>query len=92
MAPVGSFVFSVPGWRRATVARDRHDELGPDPAGRLVGGGRVGLVDDDLGDPVAVAQVQEDERSVVAAAVDPAREPGGDAGVGGRSWPQVCVR
>ena len=61
--------------------RDRDDELGADPAGRRVGLGRVGLVDDDLGDPVAVAQVEEDQLAVVAPAVDPAGQPRGRAGV-----------
>jgi hypothetical protein len=32
------------------------------------------LVDDDLGDAGAVAQIEEDEATVVAAAVDPAHE------------------
>ena len=31
-SPVGSFAFSVPGQARATVADDRHDELGADAA------------------------------------------------------------
>ena len=44
--------------------------------------GRVGRVDDDLGDPVAVAEVEEDQLAVVAAAVDPAREACRRAGVG----------
>ena len=56
------------------MPRDRDDELAPDPAGDRVRLGRVGLVDDDLGDPVAVAQVQEDELAVVAPAMDPAGE------------------
>ena len=38
-----------------------------------VGGGDL-LVDDDLGDSGAVAQVEEDEAAMVAAAVDPAHE------------------
>ena len=96
MAPVGSFVFSVPGSRVRDGPRDRDDELGADPAGRRVGLGRVGLVDDDLGDPVPVAQVEEDQLAVVAPAVDPAGQPRGRAGVAetragrrcgcGRAW------
>ena len=36
-------------------------------------GGRVGSrVEDHLGDPVAIPQIQKDQRAVVAAAVDPA--------------------
>jgi hypothetical protein len=52
--------------------RDRDHELGADPAGRRVGVGRIGLVDDDLGDPVPVAQVEEDQLAVVTSPVDPA--------------------
>ena len=63
-------------------ALDHHDELGADAAGLRVGVGRIGLVDDDLGDPVAVAQVEEDQLAVVAPAVDPAGQPGGRARVG----------
>ena len=61
-----------PGEPALDVADDRDDELGADPAGLLVRGRRVGLVDDDLGQAVAVAQVEEDELAVVAAAMDPA--------------------
>ena len=43
----------------------------------------LGPVDDDLGDPVAVAEVEEDQLAVVAAAMDPARQAGGRPGVGG---------
>ena len=63
-----------PGQPRRDRPLDRHDELGPDAAGRRMGGGRIGLVDDHLGDPVAIAQVQEDQLAVIAPAVDPARE------------------
>ena len=38
-----------------------------------MGGGGL-LVDDHLGDAGAVAQIEEDEPAVVAAAVDPAHE------------------
>ena len=41
------------------------------------------LVEDDLGDAGAVAQVEKDEVAVVAAAVDPAHEDYVLAGVGG---------
>ena len=47
-------------------------ELGPNGLGEGVCAGRVGVVDDDLGDAIAVAQVEEDELAEVAAAVDPA--------------------
>ena len=58
---------------RRDGARDRHDELGADPAGRRVGLGRIGLVDDDLGDPVAVAQVEEDRAGRGRAGGGPSR-------------------
>ena len=56
-------------------ARDGDHELGADPARDGMRLGRVGLVDDDLGDAVPVAQVQEDQLAVVAATMDPAGEP-----------------
>ena len=62
-------------WRDGS--RDRDDELGSDPACLFVGRGGVRLVDDDLGDPVPIAQVEEDQLAVVTAAVDPAREARG---------------
>ena len=41
-----------------------------------------GPVDDDLGDPVPVAQVEEDQLAMVAAPMDPAGEAGLAARVG----------
>src|SRR4029079_463254 len=75
-----------PGWEarvlgprqpRRDVALDGDHELAPDPARDRVGLRPLGLVDDDLGDPVPVAEVEEDQLAVVAAAMDPAREAGG---------------
>jgi hypothetical protein len=43
----------------------------------------LGPIDDDLGDPVPVAQVEEDQVAVVAPAMDPARQPGDGPRVGG---------
>jgi hypothetical protein len=48
-----------------------------------VGFGGDFLVEDDLRDAGAVAEVEEDEVAVVAAAVDPAHEDNVLAGVGG---------
>ena len=48
-----------------------------------MGFGRVRCVHDDLGDSVPVAQVQEDELAVVAAAVDPAGQARAGSGVSG---------
>jgi hypothetical protein len=55
-------------------ALDRDDELRADLRGDLVGVGRIGRVDHDLGDPVAVPQVDEDELAVVPPPVDPPRQ------------------
>jgi hypothetical protein len=63
-------------------ALDGHHELGAAAGGGGMRVGRVGRVDDDLGDPMAVANVEEDELAVVAAAVDPARQAGAAAFVG----------
>ena len=41
---------------------DRDHELARTPLAVRVGLGRVGLVDDDLGDAVPVAEVEEDQR------------------------------
>jgi hypothetical protein len=84
--------FSVPGRRRRDDPGDGHHELGPDAAGHGMGLGRIGLVDHDLRDAVAVAQVEEDQRSVVAPPVDPAgqaaRLPASDRA----QLPQVWLR
>jgi hypothetical protein len=50
----------------ADDALDRHDELVAAALGDVVGLRRVGGVDDDLGDPVAVAEVEKDQVAVVA--------------------------
>ncbi len=73
----------VLGARQAERDRpgDAHDELGADPAGLRVRLWRVGLVDDDLGDPVSITEVEEDQLAVIASTVDPAGEPRGRSGV-----------
>ncbi len=63
-------------------AVDREDVLAPDPTRQRMGRRRVGRIDHDLGDPVAVAQVEEDQLAVIAPTVDPARQAGGRPGVG----------
>ena len=57
-----------------TRAFDGDDVLGAGGFGLGVGFGGGFLVEDDLGDAGAVAEVEEDEVAVVAAAVDPAHE------------------
>ncbi len=66
---------------QADVADGGHDELRPGGLCLEQGGAGLRLVDDDLGDAGAVAEVEEDEVAVVAAAVDPAHEDDGFARV-----------
>ena len=68
--------------------RHGHHELGADAAGLFVGRRSVRLVDDDLSQPVAVAQVQEDQLTVVAPPVDPTRQSDDGVGIGG---PQLAT-
>ena len=68
-----------------TCPRHVDDELAPELLGEREDGG-VGQelgVEDDLREAGAVAQVDEDELAVVAAAVDPALEAHGLADVRG---------
>ena len=74
------------------LPRRLDDELVPE----LVRGfgrrrGRVLGVDDELHDAAAVAEVDEDEAAVVAAAIDPAGERDGTADVAGRELAAVGV-
>jgi hypothetical protein len=55
------------------AAEDGDDVLGPDAAGDLEDAARTGARH-DLGEPVAVAQVEEDERPEIPHPVDPAEE------------------
>jgi hypothetical protein len=57
----------------ADASLDRDDVLRTRGVGFGVGGCDL-LVDHDLGDAGAIAQIEEDETAVVAAAVDPAHE------------------
>ena len=70
-----------PGKPRRDGADDRHDELRSRPARLRVGDRRIGLIDDDLGQPVSVTKVEEDELTVVASPVDPAGQAGRLAGI-----------
>ena len=62
------------GQSRGDASPDLEHELRPHRGRDLVGRRRLLGVDDDLGDAVPVAQVQEDELAQVTAAVDPAGE------------------
>ena len=69
----------------AAVAEDSgdgDDVLGTGGFGLGVGCGRDFFVEHDLRDAGAIAEVEEDEIAVVAAAIDPAHEGDGLAGVG----------
>ena len=55
---------------------DRQHVLGPQPVRELERVARVLRMEDELDEPGAVAQVDEHEAAVVAAAVDPAGQPG----------------
>ena len=54
-----------------------HHELRAHRGGDRMRLGRLLGVDDDLGDAVAVAEVEEDELAEVTSAIDPARQAGG---------------
>ena len=77
IAPVLSLGFSLPGSRGATVPLmpTTYSLRSSRGSGLQLGAG-VGL-EDDLGDPVAVAQVDEDQAAEVAPGVDPAVEHDG---------------
>ena len=71
------------GVAQAHLAHGGDNVLGADLFALQVAFGRQLLVEDDLGDAGAVAEVEEDEVAVVAAAVDPAHQNHLLAGVGG---------
>ena len=87
IAPVGSFAFSVPGSRIATVPATDTTNSGRIRLAASWATGRVHLVDDDLRDAVPIAQVQEDQLAVVAPPMDPAGQAGARPCVGGAELP-----
>jgi len=70
----------------AEDAGDGDDVLGTRGFGLGVCFGRHFFVEHDLRDAGAIAEVEEDEVAVVAAAVDPTHEGNGLAGVGGAEF------
>ena len=78
----GQLVVLRPDQSGRHVTRDVDDEFTTDAAGRLVGIWRIRLVDDDLGDPVAISDVQEDQLPVIAPPMDPPGKAGAGARVG----------
>ena len=89
IAPVGQV--RVDGVRVAGDDVPRHvdDELAPELLGEGEDAGvrEEPRVEDDLGEARPVAEVDEDELAVVAAAVDPAHEAHGLSGVLGPKGP-----
>ena len=81
MSPVGEVRVDVLGRALDDLALGGDDVLGAQVLGHGEGVARGLRVHDELHEPRAVAQVDEDEPAVVAAAVDPAR----DADLGRRS-------
>ena len=79
-SPVGRSVFTVSGVRATTlpVRVSTHSERAVSTSGKAA---RVRL-DHALGDAVMVAQIDEDQPAMVAAAIDPARQPHGLADIG----------
>ena len=94
ISPVARFGLTLPSSRRTTCAGGGDHVLGPQPLGggvRLRGG--LGM-EDELDQPAAVAQVDEDQPAVVAPAVDPAGDAHGlaDAPRVELAAPRVAVR
>ena len=77
MSPVASFGFSVPGSRAATTAGDLDHILAAQPVRSLRNLRLLLRPENHLGQPLAVAQVDEDDAPVVAAGIDPAGERDG---------------
>ena len=65
---------------------DGHDVFAAQGFGAFVQRGIGFVVEDDLGDAGAVTQVDENDAAEVAAAVNPAHEGGGFAGIGGAEF------
>ena len=76
ISPVARFGLTFCGVATRDRARDRDHVLGAQRWAAACAAGAVSGMEDELDDPGAVAQVDEDQAAVVAAAVDPA----GDAG------------
>ena len=83
ISPVGILGLMASLRAQADLADGGDDVLGPHLLALGVAVGRELLVEHDLGDAGAVAQVEEDEVAVIAAAVDPAHQHHLFAGVGG---------
>lgn len=79
----GDFLVDEIGAAGGDLAGDADDPFGAELAGFFVKGFAAGVgVEDELGEAVAVAEVDEDETAVVAIGMDPAGELDGFADVG----------
>ena len=79
----GELVVLRSGQAGRDLTGDVDDEFAADAAGDLVDVGRVRPVDDDLGDPVPIPDVQEDELTVIPSPMDPPGQAGWGTRVGG---------
>jgi len=79
----GHFGIDGVGVAQAHLADSGDNVLGPHLLALQVAVGSQLLVEDNLGNAAAIADVEKDEVAVVAAAIDPAHEDDVLAGVGG---------
>ena len=82
-SPVAMLGLMVSAVRSATMPSTAITYSARTSSALAVHGGVDVLVEDDLGDAVAVAQVDEDHAAQIAAAMHPAHQKDGLAGVGG---------
>ncbi len=83
ISPVGMLGFSSPAARRRTLPLTATTNSGRAASALAMRVAGELLIEHDLGDAGAVAEVEEDEVAVVAAAVDPAHEDDVFAGLFG---------
>ena len=83
ISPVGRFGFTGRGTAQRHFAFDRDHVLRAHLLGAAVHSGSDVLMKYDLGDAIAVAQIDEDDASMIAPAVHPAHQDHGLAFIGG---------
>ena len=93
ISPVARFGLTLPGSRRTTSPEAEITCSGRSRSAAAWASGRGLRMEGQLHEPGPVAQVDEDQPAVVAAAVDPARDAHGVADAGGveRAAPRVAV-
>ena len=82
-SPVGILGLIALGVALTQLALRGHDILRTHVLGLRVTIGREVLIEDNLGDAGAVAEIEEDEVAVIAAAIDPAHQDDIFAGIAG---------